>query len=478
MRYIMLRIQDLTYAYPQHESGIGPYSLSVRPGEVLHVTGSSGCGKSTLARCAAGLIPHLYHGSMGGEVLVGGRPTGATPLWELAENAGFVFQNPAAQMLGVSVEEEILLGLENLGLDCCEMHDRLEESLAAFGLGELRARRPQTLSGGEQQKLALAAITARRPPLLVLDEPLSMLDVTAATDLAGRLSALARSGVAIILFEHRADYLADMPGLRVMAMDYPAGPAAPDCAATRARPAIPAGGPPRLTVSGLGVSIGGKRILRNLSFSVEPGTITAIVGRNGCGKTTLLRALAGLQAHDGTVAAGGIRPDFGHVFQNADLQLFNPTVRREILYRVKNPDMELYAWLTEVLGLARYENTPPLILSEGEKKRVALATVLMRDPAGGILLDEPSLGQDTAHKTMLIEVCRGLAARGKIVIMTTHELHLAAMADRVALLAADGAAIAADGAPERVFRDSPAWKRAGMFVPAWITCSEPDGIPA
>lgn len=472
----MLTINELTYAYPQNETGIGPFSLSVRPGEVLHVTGSSGCGKSTLARCAAGLIPHLYHGSLSGEVLVGGKPAASTPLWELAETAGFVFQNPSSQMLGTSVEEEILLGLENLGLERNEMRDRLDESLGRFGLEKLRGRRPQTLSGGEQQKLALAAITARRPPLLVLDEPLSMLDVAAATGLASGLSDLAHSGVAVLLFEHRADYLADMPGLRVMALDRTAK--LRTAAAKTARCPARAAHPEKLEVSGLRVGMGDTDILRGLSFSVEPGAVTAIVGKNGCGKTTLLRALAGLQAHEGTVASGGKRPDLGHVFQNADLQLFNPTVRKEILFRVKDPDMELYAWLIGVLGLSRYENTPPLILSEGEKKRVALATVLMRDPEHGILLDEPSLGLDTAHKEMLIEICRGLASRGRIVIMTTHELHLAAMADRIMLLSSDGSGIAADGAPGRVFRDRRTWERAGMVMPQWMYTAETEEITA
>ena len=252
------------------------------------------------------------------------------------------------------------------------MRERLDESIDRFGLEELRGRRPQTLSGGEQQKLALAAITARRPPLLVLDEPLSMLDVTAATDLAGQPVGAGP------LRHRRARVRAPrrlpgrrMPGLRVMALDR--------AIASPTAPARPAPGPARaIRPEKLdGERPGGehrrRRHPRGLSFSIEPGEVTAIVGRNGCGKTTLLRALAGLQTHEGSVTADGKRPDLGHVFQNADLQLFNPTVRKEILFRVKEPDMELYSWLIRVLGLRRYENTPPLILSEGEKKRVALA---------------------------------------------------------------------------------------------------------
>ncbi|HRS79571.1 MAG TPA: ABC transporter ATP-binding protein [Spirochaetota bacterium] len=472
----MIQIHELSYAYPQHGRGIGPFDFTVKPGEMLHVTGSSGCGKSTMARCITGLIPHIYHGTMRGSVRIGGLDTAATPLWELAESAGFVFQNPAMQMLGNSVEEEILMGLENLGLGRGEMRDRLDEALERFGLDSFRGRAPQTLSGGEQQKLALAAIIARRPPVLVLDEPLSMLDVTAATELAGYLSELTRAGSTIIIFEHRSDYLAGMPGIRVAALD---NIIVPDRTATPGRWARAASSDTRgarLDVDGLGVAIGGKNIISNLTFSIEPGEVTAVVGRNGSGKTTLVRALAGLQKHGGSVAIEDRRPDFGQVYQNADLQLFNASVRSEILFRVKEPDMAWYAWLMETLGLRQYEETPPLILSEGEKKRVALATVLMRKAAHGVLLDEPSLGQDMAHKTMLIDICRGLAARGKIVLFTTHELHLAAMADRLILLGRDG--IAADGPPDQVFHDSEAWKRAGLFVPAWVTETGQRGITA
>ncbi len=472
----MIQINELSYAYPQHGKGIGPYDFSIKPGEMLHVTGSSGCGKSTLARCITGLIPHIYHGEMRGSVRIGGLDTAGTPLWKLAETAGFVFQNPAMQMLRNSVEEEILLGLENLGLDRVAMRDRMAEALERFGLGDFRGRKPQTLSGGEQQKLALAAITARRPPVLVLDEPLSMLDVTAATELAGYLSELTRAGATIVIFEHRSDYLAGMPGMRVAALDRITVPDRTATPGRWARAAFGVKGGAKLDVADLGVRIACKDIIKNITFSIEPGEVTAVVGRNGSGKTTLIRALAGLQKHEGSVAIKGMRPDFGQVYQNADLQLFNASVRAEILFRVKEPDMAWYSWLIETLCLRQYEDTPPLILSEGEKKRVALATVLMRKAAHGILLDEPSLGQDIAHKTMFMDICRGLAVRGKIVLFTTHELHLAAMADRLILLGPEG--IAADGPPEQVFRNTGAWKRAGLFVPGWVTETGQKGITA
>jgi energy-coupling factor transporter ATP-binding protein EcfA2 len=154
------------------------------------------------------------------------------------------------------------------------------------------------------------------------------------------------------------------------------------------------------------------------------------------------------------------------VFQNADLQLFNATVRDEILYRLPNPDMARYTWLLEILGLTAYEATPPLLLSEGEKKRVVLATILMQSPRHGLLLDEPALGQDGAHKDRLVHLARALAGAGQLVIMTTHDLALAAQADRLLLLGPDG--LVADGPPDCVLAHEAPWARLGLRVPDWV----------
>jgi cobalt/nickel transport system ATP-binding protein len=165
-------------------------------------------------------------------------------------------------------------------------------------------------------------------------------------------------------------------------------------------------------------------------------------------------------------SSGEKYPNFGMVFQNPDLQLFNPTVREEILYRIPNPDLDFYAAVVKALGLQPYEEMPPLLLSEGEKKRVALAMVLMRHPSHGVLLDEPSLGQDSAHKAILARMMRILADTGQLVLMTTHDLTLASRADRLVLLGLEG--VIADDATDAVLRNTDAWKQAGIALPEWF----------
>jgi energy-coupling factor transporter ATP-binding protein EcfA2 len=461
----LIHVEELAYRYPQRRHSLCLAALDVQPGQVLLLTGPSGCGKSTFARCLVGLIPHLYHGDLSGRVVVDGRETASTPLWRLTERAGMVFQNPASQMLATTVEDEIIFGLENLGLPRGEIEERLEAALVESQLQQLRHRSPLTLSGGEQQRLALAAITARRPPALVLDEPLSMLDSVATQSLVSRLAVLADSGTGIVVCEHRIEPLRRIPRVTTVALDgKERGRIEWDLPEERL--AYQPVEPFTLEVRDLSVRLGARHVLHKLTFAASGGQVVSIAGRNGVGKTTLLRALAGLQRHEGAVEVNGKRPDLAMVFQNPDLQLFNATVREEIMYKVANPDTAWYYCLVDMLGLDGYQDTPPLLLSEGEKKRVALAIALMSKPAHGVLLDEPALGQDALHKARLIRLARALARSGRLVVMTTHDLSLAVQADRLLLM--DESGFVADGPPGEVLGDKAAWKRAGLIVPDWV----------
>jgi energy-coupling factor transport system ATP-binding protein len=464
----ILRAEQLGFAYPQDHRGVVPVSFALDRGECLLIHGRSGCGKSTLARCLAGLIPHLYNGEMVGKVWIKGRCSAEMALWEITEQVGLVFQNPAFQMLAPTVEEEIIFGLENLGLAADEIRKRLEQVIGQFDLGAFRKRSPHSLSGGEQQKLALAATLARRPDILVLDEPLSMLDCTAAAEFVDSLRGLLTNGTSMVICEHRQQYLQAIPGLARLDLGSPAAESSADEAPVPAYPKTCR--PFELQIEGLNVQLGKQRILDELSLNLRSGQVVALVGRNGAGKTTLLRALAGLQPHQGTIwardEAGKTPAQFNMVFQNPDTQLFNPTVREEILYKNPGYDVELYAWLMQALDLKRYESTPPLLLSEGEKRRVALAIALIHPCRHGVVLDEPSLGQDLAHKHFLMRLLKAMAGAGWLVLFSTHDLELAAQADQMILLTAQGLVCA--GATGAVLQDRAAWERVGLHRPDWM----------
>jgi energy-coupling factor transporter ATP-binding protein EcfA2 len=463
----VLRAEEVGFVYPQNGFGLTPVSISMAEGDIVHINSPSGGGKSTLARCLTGLIPHMYHGKLTGAVWVCDHRTDQTPLWQISESAGMVFQNPATQMLAPTVEEEIIFGLENLGLGKEEIEKRVGQVLDYFALGGMKGRSPMTLSGGEQQKLSLAAVMARQPKLLVLDEPLSMLDTTTAFDFVDLLGEGAEKGTAIAICEHRYEYLRGLPGRRLITLEGLTQPDLDEESIT-----WPGNTRPECEIVGcnLGVKRGGAIILDGWDFNLRGGELTAVVGRNGVGKTTLFRLLAGLQPYTGELCIkiqDKTEPlRLGMVFQNPDLQLFNASVREEILYGLPAPDMNLYNWLVDVMDIQRYQASPPLLLSEGEKRRVALATILMRQPEHGILLDEPALGQDTAHKMMLARLLRCLAAAGQIVAYSTHDVELALQADRVVLLGSNG--IITSASPEELRNNDEAWQKAGLRLPEWL----------
>ena len=461
-----LAANSITYTYHgQLTPSVRDVSLSVRAGERWLITGSSGCGKSTLARCLAGLIPHLYKGQWAGEVWLDGLRTDATPLWQLAEKAGLVLQNTQAQMLASTVEDEIAFGLENLGLPSPEIKRRIEASLSRFGLEHLRGHDPRRLSGGEGQRVILAAMLARRTPILVLDEPLSMLDTTAAHELVSHLNELSEHGSAIVVCEHRSRYFDGAGAFQEYPLNGFADTIAQESLTSAPLPTVPAF---HLTLNNLSVAFGQRQVLDNVCLELTGGQIIALVGVNGSGKTTLLRSLVGLQRHEGKIeVSDGGTLDLGLVYQNPDLQLFNPTVREEMLYRVAAPDEEWYRWLMARLGLERYQASSPLLLSEGEKKRLCLAMVLMRRPRHGVLLDEPTLGQDNRHRALLGRTVKGLADAGRLVVVATHDLAWAAHYATLMLVVHEGHIIAS-GAPDTLLGDAGLWQRVNLRVPDWV----------
>ncbi|MCD6155320.1 MAG: ABC transporter ATP-binding protein [Candidatus Verstraetearchaeota archaeon] len=208
----IIRVKGLSYRYPgSSRTVLKNITLNIDEGEYVVITGPSGCGKTTLCRCFNGLIPHFYGGNLEGEIIVNGFPVKETSTSTLAQYVGMVFQEPESQLFLLSVEREVAFGLENLGLPREEIVKRVDEALKLVGISHLRDRAPHELSGGEQQKVALAACIAMQPKILVLDEPTANLDPISAVNILNLLQSLRNKlGVTIILVEHRLEAVASV----------------------------------------------------------------------------------------------------------------------------------------------------------------------------------------------------------------------------------------------------------------------------
>src|SRR5947208_2858509 len=167
-----ISIQGVTYRYPSAVSpALSEFSLCVEEGEFWLVTGASGAGKSTLLRLLNGLVPHFYGGHLSGRVEVAGRDPVAAGPGEMSDAVGLVFQDPEAQFVAEIVEDEVAFAMENAGLPLVTMRKRVEEALHALGIAHLRSRRVNTLSSGERQRVAIAAVLTLHPRVLALAAP-------------------------------------------------------------------------------------------------------------------------------------------------------------------------------------------------------------------------------------------------------------------------------------------------------------------
>ena len=216
----IISLEDVSFCYGERdERALDDVSLKIFPGEFVGVTGPSGAGKSTLAAVLSGAVPHHYRGSLYGAAIVDGHDTCEVSLTDIARTVGSVTQDIDAQMVASVVEDELLFGLENFGVPHDQIEGRLSGALETVGISELRDREIATLSGGQKQKVAVAAILALRPRVLVLDEPTAALDPASSKLIFQTLSQLNRTeGITVVVIEQKVALLSEFCG-RVLVMD-------------------------------------------------------------------------------------------------------------------------------------------------------------------------------------------------------------------------------------------------------------------
>ncbi|WP_035849664.1 ABC transporter ATP-binding protein [Kitasatospora azatica] len=525
----MITFDQVSVHYPDAaEPALSGLDLTVPEGELCLLVGPSGSGKSTLLGAVSGLVPHFTGGTLHGRVTVAGRDTREHRPRDLADLVGSVGQDPGGHFVTDTVEEELAYGMESLGLAPAVMRRRVEETLDLLGLAELRSRPLAALSGGQRQRVAIGSVLTVHPKVLVLDEPTSALDPGAAEEVLAVVQRLVHDlGTTVLMAEHRlervvqyADQVLLLPGDgRPPVLGEPAAvlsqsPVVPPvvglgrlagwsplplsvrdarrlAAPLRARlaeagppvaPARPTGDPVAET-TGLTVRRGPVPALRNVSLTLHPGEITALMGRNGAGKSTLLGALAGLHAPtSGSVRAGGLTPHrarprdlvrrVGLVPQDPRDLLYAETVAAECAAADQDAGAapgSCRALLDRLLpGPA--EQTHPRDLSEGQRLTLALAVVLTARPAL-LLLDEPTRGLDYLAKARLVEILDALAAAGHAILLATHDVELAAELAHRTVVLADGE-IVADGPSAEVVLASPVYapQVAKVLAPEpWLT---------
>lgn len=454
----MIEFQNVTFTYhsTERESGVYNLNLTIPDGQVVLLCGESGCGKTTLTRLINGLTPEYYEGKLDGVVLVNGKDTVKTPLYELSKAVGSVFQNPRSQFFNVDTTGEIAFGCENIGLPKEEIYRRIGQITGELKIQKLLDRSLFALSGGEKQKIACASVSAMEPDIFVLDEPSSNLDVATIADLKQVVAKWKAMGKTVIVAEHRLYYLMDIAD-RVIYLKN--GRIEQDMSAA----AFGRLGVEQLQAMGLrslhpanfskipAVSLGSSSIeIRNFLFSygkmeamnipqlsVPQGAIVGILGDNGAGKTTFAKCLCGLEkSAKGTLQirqeALGAKQRIKKcymVMQDVNHQLFTESVSDEILLSMQGEDEQADKKQTEEilksLNLLEYQELHPMSLSGGQKQRVAIGSAIASDKEI-LVFDEPTSGLDYHHMLEVAGNLQRLSDMGKTLFIITHDPELIA----------------------------------------------------
>ena len=448
----MVELKNVSFEYPSGGESDGNFlkniDLTVGDGQFVLLTGPSGCGKSTVIRLINGLIPNYYEGKIEGSVTVDGENVSEKPLHELAGKMGTVFQNPRSQFFNVDTTSELAFLCENMGMEEKEIIRRIEDTVSSFGIEQLMDRDIFGMSGGEKQKIACASIDVAKPDLILMDEPSANLDAEAIHELRKLLKIWKKQKKTVIIAEHRIAYLWDLID-RVIIMKN--GVIAKDID----RSAIGKMTSEDVRAQGLRSNISrdpmsielepvpstDKIVVRDLRFAYERGhnvldideleipcgQISAVIGRNGAGKTTFLNCFTGIVKNKGIMRFNGreykskerLKQVF-MVMQDVNHQLFAESVLEEVMISMPEENEEKAKDILASLDLAEFAERHPMSLSGGQKQRVAIACAVASERRI-LVFDEPSSGLDYEHMMLTAEIMRQLKNSGKTILVVTHD---------------------------------------------------------
>ncbi len=439
----MIKIDNLTFSYAAEDSAVlKRVNLEIGKGDFLLVTGPTGSGKSTLLKTLIGLAPNFTGGTLKGSIKINGEETTGLKPHELAHQVGYVNQQPEGAFATDTVEEELAYGMEQLGFSPALMRERINWVAETLGLTGLLKRPLQNLSGGQQQRVAIGAAIAAGQKILLLDEPTSALDGDGALGILGLLSTLARTqGFTVLLSEHRTSRVLpfvdgvialDIDGslARINVADF-AESASQARRIEQARDRHNAASETVISARGLTQTYSSVRVLHPTDLDVKSGTLTAITGENGSGKTSLLWCLL-REAWSQAVPVSMVP-------QNAADLLYAPSISAEFAQAQESAErsaLRAPALLEQLVGRID-PATHPRDLSAGQQLALAIAIQLSQG-ASLIILDEPTRGLDKAAKNALVEIFDSIRNQGSAIVMATHDLEFAAQVSEVEIELCEG----------------------------------------
>lgn len=449
----MLKIENYSYKHLFSQSyALDDVSFEIAGGEALLLTGQSGSGKSTLLSAVAGLIPHYYKGEARGRIIVGDFEPKDVPLNAIGAHVGLMLQNAEVQFLAPTVAEEIYLSLKCRNLDSSHCRELTERQLEKFKLNHIRESSVFDLSEGQKQKVVLAALTALKPKVLLLDEPTANLDPLSIAELKAILQGLKREGLALLIADHRLGWLNGLCEKIIVLQQGRIGwqGGFTDLLADKQYEKLGLRLPEEQRerpikvlrtcddgISAQNLTFGysaDRPVFANYSCAIPYGRVTVLNGPSGIGKTTLGKVLAGLKKPlDGSIYFDGAAAEpkllAGNtkvVLQNSDHQLYMNSALAELCLAISMCPRTAKDEAMEVLrnfGLAELRARHPQSLSGGEKQRLAVAAGVAVLPKL-VILDEPTSGLDGQNLRLMSEHIRKLAEQGCAVLVITHDIEL------------------------------------------------------